>query len=145
MAEYKFDDVHKVEAAIVHCLDPRFQKAHRAFIEQELGIRHYDSYVLPGGAKNLLEEEFGKKLFEKINDVSFKLHGACRIILIIHRDCGAYGGTKAFASTHDEKHRQESDLRLAREMFCLHLPEITTETYSLTINDGQCKFEKVEH
>ncbi|PJE58099.1 MAG: hypothetical protein COU81_02545 [Candidatus Portnoybacteria bacterium CG10_big_fil_rev_8_21_14_0_10_36_7] len=98
MAQYQFKNIHEAETAILHCLDPRFTKAHKTFLEAELGLEDFDVYVLPCEGKNILEDEFGQTLTDKIGKVSAGLHKTKKLILVSHRDCGAYGSSKAFAS-----------------------------------------------
>jgi hypothetical protein len=61
---------------------------------------------------------------------SMRLHRTTRVILMLHSDCGAYGGLEAFggdAAAERENHR--SEMRKAREVLRAALPELTVEGY----------------
>ena len=53
-------------------------------------------------------------------------------MLMVHSDCGAYGGLKAFAGNEDlEAENHESELRSAAEFLKSNVPGVTVECYYL--------------
>jgi len=68
----------------------------RAYIRQQK-FRHPDVLKLAGGAKALAFEGEGNRnaLLHQIWK-AIRLHGAPRIVLMLHVDCGAFGGSQAF-------------------------------------------------
>lgn len=88
---------YTADACVVWCFDDRFYKLLKAFGKQE-GFKNIDLVKVAGGAKALGEAPSPARdfLLDQIK-TSIRLHGTRRIILMTHRDCGAYGGSKNFA------------------------------------------------
>ncbi len=79
-----------------------------------------------------------------IQNVSVKLHHIEKIILIAHRDCGAYGGSVAFASPEAEKEAQTKDLQAARRILFERFPKITVRIFYAEINGENVEFQVIE-
>ena len=81
------------DAAVIWCFDNRFELGFRKFLKR-IGVVNSDPVKIAGGAKCLAspdletEREF---ILEQIRK-SMRLHGTQRVILMLHSDCGAYGG-----------------------------------------------------
>ena len=81
------------DAAVVWCYDHRFELAFRKLLKR-IGVAQPDSIRLAGGAKCLAtpdresEREFVLDQIRK----SIRLHGTDSVVLMVHSDCGAYGG-----------------------------------------------------
>lgn len=114
--------MHKAEAAIVTCIDFRFQEYINNWISQHL--KSFDRVALAGGVKNL------DIILGQI-DLAFRLHHIQKVILINHEDCGAYGG-----SGTAQKHAE--DLKNAAAKIKQQYPELEIETYYLQL-DGTFK------
>ena len=88
---------HKCDALVLMCMDWRLHigETVKNQIRQILECKTYDLLVLPGGAKCLLGEETRNLVLSYI-ELSKKIHGVKKVLLINHTDCGAYGeaGTK---------------------------------------------------
>ena len=100
------------DAAVVWCFDNRFELAFRKFLKR-VGVLNCDPIKVAGGAKCLASPENETErafVLEQIRK-SMRLHGTSRVVLMLHSDCGAYGGLKAF----DNDARAESE-NAAREM-----------------------------
>ena len=99
------------DAAIVWCFDNRFDLGFRKFLKRR-GIINSDPIKIAGGAKSLAspEHETDREfLLDQIRK-SIRLHGTKHVILMLHSDCGAYGGLAAFgnnAQKEVEHHSQE--------------------------------------
>ena len=81
------------DAAIVWCFDNRFELGFRKFLKR-IGVVNSDPIKVAGGAKCLASPEKESErefVLEQIRK-SIRLHGTRRIILMLHSDCGAYGG-----------------------------------------------------
>lgn len=108
------------DAAIVWCFDNRFELGFRKFL-RHIGVVNSDPIKIAGGAKTLAapgpERDF---VIEQIR-ASIRLHGTKRAILMLHSDCGAYGGLEAFNRDvraeflhhRDELHRAAAALKAA--------------------------------
>ena len=61
---------------------------------------------------------------------SISLHGTRRIILMLHSDCGAYGGLASFqGDVERERVNHRDDLRRAAEYVAAAIPGVAVETY----------------
>jgi hypothetical protein len=85
------------DAAILWCFDNRFDLGFRQFLKR-IGVAHSDLIKIAGGAKCLASPELEtdrRFVLEQIR-TSMRLHNTKRVILMLHSDCGAYGGLPAF-------------------------------------------------
>jgi carbonic anhydrase len=117
------------DAAILWCFDNRFELGFQKFLKR-LGVAHPDPIKVAGGAKCLAspnregDREF---VLEQIR-TSMSLHGTKRVILMVHSDCGAYGGlagafqndSKAEA-VHHESELQRAAANLSQALPCLEI------------------------
>jgi hypothetical protein len=81
------------DAAILWCFDHRFDLGFRKFLKR-IGVANSDPIKVAGGAKCLASPEHEAErefVLEQIRK-SMRLHGTSRVILMVHSDCGAYGG-----------------------------------------------------
>ena len=91
------------------CFDSRFELAFRKYLRR-IGVEHSDPIKIAGGAKSLASPEphtDRKFVLDQIR-TSMRLHGTRRAILMLHSDCGAYGGLEGFdgdAAREAEHHR----------------------------------------
>jgi hypothetical protein len=81
------------DAAILWCFDNRFELGFRKFLKR-IGVINSDPIKIAGGAKVLAtpEHEADREFVLEQIRKSMRLHGTRRVILMLHSDCGAYGG-----------------------------------------------------
>jgi|SRR5580698_8634371 hypothetical protein len=123
---------YRCDAAVISCFDNRFQLGFSKFLKK-LGIVASDPIKLAGGAKCLaspehpIEREF---VLEQIRK-SIRLHQTRLVILMVHSDCGAYGGLAgAFGgNAHLEAEHHEIELRRAAELLQQAIPGIEVQAY----------------
>jgi len=119
------------DAAIVWCFDNRFELGFRKFLKH-IGVVLSDPIKIAGGAMSLASpkhESDREFVLDQIR-ASIQLHGTKRVILMLHSDCGAYGGLDAFGGDlqreflhhRDELHRAAANLKAA-------IPGIDVEVY----------------
>ncbi len=114
---------HDCSLAVIKCVDFRFRESDQEFIASGLGFKDFDLYAWPGSAKEVLNGNgFKKTLVEKIVAVSINLHQVKKLLLLWHYDCGAYGGSKNFASATVEEEAYQKDLRAVKDMLAGELP-----------------------
>ena len=120
------------DAAIVWCFDNRFQLGFAKFLKRR-GIWNSDPIKIAGGAKCLASPEHeGDRQFvlDQIRK-SISLHGTKLVLLMLHSDCGAYGGLDGGfggnASVEAQHHEQE--LRRAAECVRNAIPGIDVQAY----------------
>jgi hypothetical protein len=122
---------YQCDAAIVWCFDNRFELGFRKFLKR-MGIVSSDPIKIAGGAKILASPDTVAERDFVIDQIrkSIRLHGTRRVILMVHSDCGAYGGLAAFNG--DERvealhHRDE--LRRAAHHLWTAIPELEIDAY----------------
>jgi carbonic anhydrase len=102
---------YTADAAVVWCFDHRFDLVLHKLLKK-IGVERFDPILVAGGAKNLASPDSENErqfVLEQIR-TSMRLHGTKNVILMLHSDCGAYGGLAAFGNDvarEAENHRQE--------------------------------------
>ncbi len=110
-------DRYKCEAAVVWCFDNRFELVLRKLLKR-LEIGYFDPIRIAGGTKYLAlpdgsatpETERDRQFVLEQIRISIRLHETKTVILMLHSDCGAYGGLAAFANDaaqETQHHSQE--------------------------------------
>lgn len=82
----------EAEALLLNCIDFRLIKYVNAYMDG-LGLTgKYDQVILAGGSLGAQNDSFPEwaVTFWQTLDLSIQLHGIHRVIVIDHRDCGAY-------------------------------------------------------
>jgi hypothetical protein len=117
---------YRCDAAVVWCFDHRFDLAFRKFLKR-IGVTNPDSIQLAGGAKSLSspEKEADREFVLEQIRKSVLLHGTKQVILMVHSDCGAYGGLGAFRNdVKSEAAHHEQELKRAAETVLQAFPEL---------------------
>src|SRR3982750_3687039 len=101
---------YQCDAAVVWCFDNRFEAGFRKFLKR-IGVVNSDPIKIAGGAKSLAspDQEADRAFLLAQIRKSIRLHGAARVILMLHSDCGAYGGLAHFKGDLEaerENHRR---------------------------------------
>ena len=120
---------YTADACVVWCYDDRFYKLLKAFGKKQ-GFKNIDLVKIAGGAKALAGDAGPDRDFV-INQIktSVRLHGTKRVILMLHRDCGAYGGSKSFEDPEAERAHYESQLSVARDFVKKEVPAVPVDIY----------------
>jgi hypothetical protein len=96
---------------------------------------HSDSIQIAGGAKCLASPDHDSSrefVLQQIR-LSMRLHGTTRVMLMLHSDCGAYGGlASGFSgdSTAEAAHHRQ-ELQRAAAYLAAAIPGIEVQTYFL--------------
>lgn len=122
---------YKCDAAVVWCFDNRFELLLRKLVKR-LGIVYYDPIRIAGGTKYLASPDDENERQFVLNQIrlSIRLHETRHVILMLHSDCGAYGGLSAFGGDsvkEAENHRGE--LQRAASYLLSQIPDITVTPY----------------
>jgi hypothetical protein len=83
----------KVDALLLSCMDYRLIDETERYMSKTLKLRNkYDHVILAGAALGALTDKFPawSKTFWEHLDVAIELHKVQRVIVMDHRDCGAY-------------------------------------------------------
>src|SRR6266478_6087297 len=122
------------DASVVGCFDNRFEIVGRKLLKR-IGVTQPDPIKIAGGAKALAspEEEFYRKFVLDQIQKSIRLHGTDRVILILHSDCGAYGGLagRFQCDAEAEAAHFRAELWRASEYLQSAIPGLTVERFFL--------------
>jgi len=124
-------DHYHSDAAIVWCYDHRFELAFRKLLKRTLTAR-YDAIRIAGGAKCLASPERDSDREFVLDQIrkSIRLHGTDRVMLMVHSDCGAYGGLAAFGGDREaESRHHQGELQRAAAALREGIPAIAVECY----------------
>jgi carbonic anhydrase len=124
---------YRADACVVSCYDARFELATRKFLKK-LGIWLIDPLKIAGGAKIFASPADESARIFALGQVrtSMELHGTNRLLLMIHSDCGAYGGLQTFGRDPErEAEHQEAELRNAAEFLKRNVPTVNVDCYFL--------------
>jgi carbonic anhydrase len=125
-------DKYHCDAAILWCFDNRFELGFRKFLKR-IGVINSDPIKIAGGAKCMASpdhESDREFVLEQIRK-SMRLHGTGRVILMLHSDCGAYGGlADGFdGDAEAEAEHHELELRLAAANLKAAIPGVEVQGY----------------
>lgn len=135
--------VHECKALLVVCMDFRFQKAIGEFAEDQGLQKQYDLFSIAGTQKSFLDESTRKIALKQV-ELSQKLHRSTDVYLIAHKDCGAYGGSRAFESAEAERSRYLGDLQKAKEIIHENFENLTVHKYLADLDKQEnISFEKI--
>lgn len=112
--------MHACSFLLVSCIDFRIQRSVEEWARKNLGEKQYDRVALAGGVKN-------RDVILGQVDISVRLHGIKKVVLMNHEDCGAYGQEGTL-----EKHREE--LRATRLALAAAHPTLDIETYYVKLD-----------
>ena len=120
------------DAAILWCFDNRFELGFRKFLKR-IGVNNSDPIKVAGGAKCLASPDLETDrefVLEQIRK-SIRLHATRRVILMVHSDCGAYGGLAgAFrGDAKAEAAHHQRELALAATNLLKAIPGIEGQGY----------------
>jgi carbonic anhydrase len=108
------------DAAILWCFDSRFEQGFHKFLKQ-IGVIYSDPIKIAGGAKCLAspdQESDREFVLEQIRK-SMQLHETKRVILMVHSDCGAYGGLAGAFDGDSQAEALHHEQELQRAAACL--------------------------
>lgn len=118
--------MHSCKTLVIQCIDFRFQEAIHDHLRERGLLGDCDIISIDGSARSLVnpnsDEEFSFVLRQI--KLASALHGIQKIIVIHHRDCGAYGGSRAFENAATEFDRHAHDMKKVREIFHENFPGI---------------------
>lgn len=137
--------MHKAKALVIHCIDFRFVRAIKEWLETQGLMGAADEVSLAGAVQNIVspKNEADRELVLRQIDIAKRLHFIDEVILINHTDCGAYGGRNVFTSGIEEDQKHELDLREARSIVLAKFPELKVKLVLAKI-DNESKISFVE-
>lgn len=124
-------ETYHCDAAVVWCFDHRFHMSFAKFLKRR-GIVNTDVIKVGGGAKCLAsqERETGSEFVLEQIRLSIQLHQTRLVILMLHSDCGGYGGLAAFGGDAGlEAQHHEEELRRAAAQVWKVIPDVEVQAY----------------
>ena len=137
---------HYCKALIIHCIDFRFGKAIKKYLEDENLLGDVDIVSVAGAVKNLVDpkEQGDVEFMTRQVEISSRLHQISQVILMNHTDCGAYGGSEAFENKNAEYEKHTNDIQKAKEIIIAKFPNLEVKKILAHISpEGQISFEGV--
>jgi hypothetical protein len=137
---------YQADAAVVWCFDHRFNLAVRKFLKRA-GIAELDSIQIAGGTKSLASparESDREFVLDQIR-TSIRLHRTKKVMLMLHTDCGGYGGLAKFGGdAQAEIEHYQSEFEKAVSVLRTAVPNVQVETYYVNF-DGVCTLDEIPH
>ena len=124
-------ELYTCDAVVIWCFDARFEPGFRKLLKR-IGVFQADSIRIAGGAKSLVSPKYESNRLFLIDQlhIAMQLHGAKRVVLMVHADCGAYGGLAAFDNDPKKEAENHSvDLQKAAAYIKSAVPELAVEAY----------------
>ncbi len=135
---------HTCKALVFHCIDFRFGKAIKKYLEENNLLGNCDIIAVAGAAKNIVASanDADRMFILKQIELSKSLHNIKEVILINHTDCGAYGGRKAFPSRAEEENQHFMDMKKAADIIRAKYPDLRIKSVLANIEDsGEIHFD----
>ena len=127
-------EMYHCDASVVGCFDNRFDTVGRKLLKR-IGVVQPDPIKIAGGAKSLSspDQEFHRAFVLDQIQKSIRLHGTNRAILVLHSDCGAYGGLagRFQGDTRAEAEHYRAEFARATEFLKSAIPNLTVECFIL--------------
>ncbi len=111
----KLSTMSKASTLLISCVDFRLRDETEKLMRINFGLLDdYDEIVMPGASLALVSQDHPhwKQTVEDIVEVLKKLHHIKRVILLDHRDCGAY----KLIIGHDHAKNHESETKAHRQV-----------------------------
>ena len=106
-----------------------------------------DMCVTAGSVKSLIDPATQGFMINQI-EISKNLHNCQEVVLTMHMDCGAYGGSKSFKDEHDERSACLAELVKAKAIVRQKFFDLHVKTYLIkldrTINGWGITAEEVQ-
>ena len=123
---------------VLSCIDPRFQPIVYSYLKKKKLNGKYSAVTIAGSAIGVTANKFKKwhKFFWDNFDISFKLHGIQKLIVINHRDCGAakiINGKKEFSKKNETKVHKNSFQKI-KKIFKKKYPKLKIELKLISLN-----------
>ena len=138
--------MHNCKALVITCMDFRLVRQTGKYLA-DLGLENnYDLLSVAGSTKDLVagDEKIKDFFFRNIN-VSCALHSARQVFIIHHSDCGAYGGSAAFASAEKEKEFQISEMQKSEAVIKEKFPQFEIKKiYAIIKEGGAIEFDEIK-
>ena len=138
---------YQCDAAIVWCFDNRFHLGFSKYLKR-LGISNPDPIKIAGGAKSLAspQTDYDREFVLEQIRISMRLHGTKLVMLMLHSDCGAYGGLAGGFGNDArlEARNHQTELRRAAECVRERIAGVTVQAFFVDF-EGVWEIDVSEH
>lgn len=117
---------HSCPAIIFGCIDWRLHPGLEDIFSKK--YHRFDLCATAGSLKGFSEPSIKNFLFKQIT-ISQNLHQSKTIVLTMHRDCGAYGGSQSFAGPEAEFKHHQKELQKIGRLLSQKFPGLKIETF----------------
>ena len=133
--------MHKVEFIHIICTDPRIQKIYHNYLVENNLFGNYDTIQYENPILDFLDDGKRGKMLERIKAYR-ELHGANKIVLLDHFDCGAYKlNGYNFSDKDSECQTHIENNKKAVEIIKDGFPYIEVDIKYIDIkDDGSCEW-----
>ena len=136
---------HACQNLIIRCMDFRLEPAFEIWLKDNGYLGEADIISIAGSCKNIAADPnscFATEILSQI-DLGYQKHGVRKILLTMHRDCGAYGGQKAFETAEAEKMKLVADMKKVKDLLQAKYQDIAVLMF-LVIQEGEgWKLERI--
>jgi carbonic anhydrase len=127
------------DALLLNCIDYRLTGATTNFMTRQHMAGKYDQVVLAGaalGAKNDKFPDWSKTFWDHVQ-VALDLHHIHKIVIVDHRDCGAYNvilGKDLASNPKEEFEVHATQMRSLRTDIAAKYPSLQVEMFLMALN-----------
>lgn len=122
--------IHSCFTVVFTCLDWRLHPQLENYFKEKYGT--FDLCVVAGSLKGLLDKTTQDYFLKQI-EISQKLHNSKAIILTMHKDCGAYGGSLNFKGAEEEFFHHKKILAGAEKILSKKFPRTKIIKYFIDL------------
>ncbi len=131
-------DPNKTTKLLFTCLDWRLHPAIvDYFAKEDIAC---DMCITAGSLKGLLDPAT-QDFFLKQIETSKNLHHCQEVILTMHMDCGAYGGSAAFDGVEEEIACYKNELKRAKQTIGAKFSDLTITTWMINLKNQEGKWQ----
>jgi len=123
--------LHHWDVLALSCIDGRFIKRTIDWVSEKTGGT-FDFRTEVGCTKAILDCPDDCQRFFSVIETSLSLHSIKEVWLIDHIDCGAYGGSKGFKDSEEEKNFHTEKLNKAAEIISKRYPDLKVKKIYVT-------------
>ncbi len=125
-------------ALVYCCIDFRFHRKIKKFVQNHLGIKDFDLKTDAGSVKQLNAQESPiAEWVIKNFQIAIEHHKVPEIILFAHSDCAAYGGNSAFSDFGQQIGFLKKETSQAMSHVQSQCPDIKVQGFVAALENGQ--------
>lgn len=136
---------HTCQNLLLRCMDFRLEPYFEAWLKNNGYLGETDIISIAGSCKNLAADPQGCFAIEILSqiDLGYQKHGVRRILLTMHRDCGAYGGQTTFASAEAEKIKLVADMKKVKDLLKTKYQDLEVLMFLADQENAGWRLEKI--